>query len=163
MNFADYQEVVRRRYEYALGIDTRDWNLHRSIFTDTITMDFSSYSGNPAATLSADDWVAGLKPLFTGLDATQHVMTNPLVDIDGDSARLRMYMKAEHFLSNDGGTPDFAIGGYYDDLLERTAQGWRINAVTLTVFWSRGNRHIMELARERGLRRLQEASQSSAN
>lgn len=159
MNFADYQEVVRRRYEYALGIDTRDWALHRSIFTDTITMDFSSYSDTPAATLSADDWVTGLKPLFTGLDATQHVMTNPLVDVDGDTARLRMYMQAEHFLNDGAGTPDFAIGGYYDDRLERTADGWRINAVTLNVFWSRGNRHIMEVARNRGQRRLEGAAE----
>ena len=55
--------------EYALGIDTRDWTLYRSIFTDEITMDFSSYSGAPAATMTADAWVAQCKPLFEGLDA----------------------------------------------------------------------------------------------
>lgn len=154
MQFDDYHEIVRRRYEYALSIDTRDWALHRSIFTDEIHMDFSSYSGQPGSSMSADAWVSGLKPLFTGLQATQHVMTNPIVDVDGDAARLRMYMKAEHFLNNDSGSFDFAIGGYYDDRLVRTDAGWKISSVTLNVFWSRGNRHIMELAREIGAKKL---------
>ena len=103
MEFQDYNEIVRRRYEYALGIDTKDFALLRSIFTNEITMDFEDYSGRPAATMKADDWVNNCKILFTGLDATQHVMTNPIVDIDGDSATCKMYMKAEHFLQNDQG------------------------------------------------------------
>ena len=154
MDFADYSEIVRRRYEYALGLDTRDFVLLRSIFTERITMDFEDYSGQPAATLSADDWVAGCEVVFTGLDATQHVMSNPMVDIDGDEARCRMYMKAEHFFQNDRGDADFALGGYYEDQLVRTEAGWRIRAVTLRIFWNRGNRQIMTLAAERGAQRL---------
>ncbi|HEY5678503.1 MAG TPA: nuclear transport factor 2 family protein [Pseudomonadales bacterium] len=161
MNFDDYHAIVRRRYEYALGIDTRDWVLYRSIFTDEITMDFSSYNGRPASGMAADDWVAGCKVLFAGLDATQHVMSNPMVDVDGDIARLRMYMKAEHFLRNDQGGMDFTIGGYYDDRLVRTDEGWKMQAVTLNVFWSRGNRQIMALAAEIGKGKLEEPSSGS--
>jgi len=146
MDSADFQEIVRRRYEYAFGIDTRDYALLRSVFMERITMDFRDYSGGEVATLSADDWVAGCKVLFDGLDATQHVMTNPMVDIDGDSARCRMYMKAEHFLRNDMGSFDYAIGGYYTDELTKVEGRWLINAVTLKLFWQRGNRHIMQLA-----------------
>ncbi|MEM9620645.1 MAG: nuclear transport factor 2 family protein [Pseudomonadota bacterium] len=150
---SDNTEIVRRRYEYALGIDTRDWDLYRSIFTDQITMDFSSYSGQPASTMAADDWVANCAALFNGLDATQHVMSNPMVDVQGDTARLRMYMQAEHFLANPQGDASFTIGGYYDDQLQRTPSGWKITAVTLNVFWQRGNRHIMALAVEKAAAR----------
>lgn len=156
MDFNDYNAIVRRRYEYALGIDTRDFGLLRSVFTDEIEMDFRDYSGQPGARLAADDWVAGCKVLFCGLDATQHVMSNPMVDVDGDRAQCRMYMKAEHFLRNDQGSFDFALGGYYHDRLVRTERGWLIEAVTLRLFWNRGNRHIMTLAAERGARRLAE-------
>lgn len=142
----DFHDITRRVYEYAYGIDTRDWALYRSIFADEIHMNFQSYNGNPASTMKADDWVAGCRRLFDNLDATQHSMTNPLVDVNGDTARCRMYMQAEHFLQNRLGNPDFALGGYYDDVLVRTAKGWKISAVTLKVLWSRGNRHIMELA-----------------
>ncbi len=159
--FEDHTAITRRVYEYAYGIDTRDWDLYRSIFVDEIEMDFSSYNGNPGASMKADDWVAGCRVLFTGLDATQHSMSNPLVDIDGERARCRMYMQAEHFfsnqLSNQKGSSDFAIGGYYDDRLVRITEGWQIEAVTLNVLWSRGNRHIMELAAKLGAERLADA------
>ena len=134
MNFDDFQEITRRRYEYAMGIDTRDFELLRSIFTEDITMDFEDYSGQPSATMKADDWVAGCRVLFTGLDATQHVMSNPMVDVTGDRAECRMYMKAEHFFQNDQGNADFALGGYYTDQLIRVDGRWLINAVTLKIF-----------------------------
>ncbi len=142
----DFHDITRRVYEYGYGIDTRDWTLYRSIFANEIHMNFQSYNGNPAATMQADDWVAGCRRLFDNLDATQHSMTNPLVEVTGDTARCRMYMQAEHFLQNTSGNSDFALGGYYDDQLIRTVDGWKITAVTLNVFWSRGNRQIMELA-----------------
>ena len=152
---SDFEEITRRRYEYALGLDSRDFELHRSIFTDRITMDFSSYNGGSAQTLSADDWIAGLRPLFVGLDATQHTMTNPIVDVDvwAESARCRMYMQALHVFHDDP-QPEFTIGGYYDDELVNTDDGWKITAVTLTVWWRRGNPAIMAAARERGLAQL---------
>ena len=154
MNFEDYNEIVTRRYEYALGIDTLDFDLLRSVFTDEITMDFEDYSGQPLQTMAADDWVSGCRVLFTGLDATQHVMSNPMVSIDGTAATCRMYMKAEHFLRNDQGSMDFALGGYYTDTLRKVDDHWLISGVTLKLFWNRGNRHIMELAGRMGAERL---------
>lgn len=152
----DFREITSRVYEYAYGIDLRDWVLYRSIFADEVTVDFSSYNrGGGPRTLSADDWVAGLVPLFTGLDASQHSMSNPLVDVAGDEARCRMYMQAAHFLFDDP-EPEFTIGGYYDDRLVRTDAGWRVTAVTLTVWWRRGNEAIMPVARERGTATLGE-------
>ena len=158
MNFDDFSDITRRRYEYALGIDTRDFALLRSIFTDDITMDFEDYSGQPAALMKADDWVSGVKVLFTGLDSTQHVMTNPIVDIEGDTAQCRMYMKAEHFFQNDQGNDDFALGGYYTDQLVKADGKWLICAVKLELFWNRGNRHIMQMAAELGAKRLAAAA-----
>jgi hypothetical protein len=149
---ADHREITRRVYEYAYGIDTRDWALYRSIFCDRITTDFTSYSGGTGPNeMRADDWVAGRRPLFTGLDASQHSMSNPVVDLapDASTARCRMYMQAAHFLVDDP-EPEFTIGGYYDDHLVRTDTGWCIDAVTLTVWWRRGNPQIMVEARRRG-------------
>ncbi len=140
----DSDAINRLRYEYAFGIDTRDYALLRSIFVDEITMDFSSYNGRPGVSVRADDWVEGCSVLFNGLDATQHTMTNPLVDIaeGGRHAVQRMAMQAAHFL--DG--TEFTIGGWYQDALVRTAAGWRIEAVTLNVTWRRGDESIMQEA-----------------
>ena len=150
----DHEPITRRVYEYAYGIDTRDWALYRSIFADEITADFSSYNGREAATMPADEWVAGLTPLFTGLDATQHSLSNPLVDVTGPTARCRMYMQAAHFL-HDWPEPEFTIGGYYDDELVRSPDGWEITAVTLHVWWRRGDPALMTEASRRGMAKLQ--------
>ena len=146
---SDHEQITRRLYEYAYGIDTRDWDLYRSIFTDEIQTDFSSYHGNPGAPIAADEWVARLTTLFRGLDASQHSMSNPLVDVDGNQARCRMYMQAAHILT-DWPDPQFTIGGYYDDQLVRTDAGWKISSVTLTVWWRRGDPELMVEAGRRG-------------
>ena len=82
------------------------------------------------------------------------VHRSDVVDVDGDRATCKMYMKAEHFLQNDQGNDDFALGGYYTDQLEKQDGSWLINAVTLKIFWNRGNRHIMTMGYERGSERL---------
>jgi len=155
MTITDFEAITRKIYEYAYGIDGRDWDLYRSIFADQIDVDFSSYNQAPAASVAADDWVEGVKPLFTGLDATQHSMSNPLVDIDeadadtNQTARCRMYMRAAHFL-DDWPEPEFTIGGYYDNRLVRVDNRWQINAVTLIVRWRRGDKKLMTEATRRG-------------
>jgi hypothetical protein len=142
-------DVAETVYAYAAGVDGRDWGLYRSIFADEVEIDFSSWDGSPARRMRADDWVAGVQPLFHGLDATQHSMSNPRVTIDGERATCVMYMQAVHVLANRGGDAEFTLGGYYTDQLVKTPAGWRLCGVKLTVLWSRGNRHVMTLALQR--------------
>jgi hypothetical protein len=151
---SDHQDITEALYRYALGIDTRDWALYRSVFADLIDADFSSYNGRPASHLRADEWVGGVKPLFMGLAATQHTMTNPMVVIDGRRATCRMYMQAEHVLDDRADSPFFTIGGYYTDTLRRDTDHWVISAVTLTVLWRRGDESMMGIAAARGAERL---------
>ena len=146
----DHQAICEVRYGYALGLDTRDWELYRRIFTEEIDIDFSSFDGQPGSRMKADDWVARCQDFLTGLDASQHVMTNPMVVIEGDRARSRMYMTADHYFGNEHGGDRFVIGGYYDDRLVRSGTDWLLEAVTLTLLWERGNRQIMELAAAKG-------------
>ena len=93
-----------------------------------------------------------MRPLFTGLAATQHSMTNPVVTIDGDTASCRMYMQAHHVFEPEKEDSWFTIGGYYDDTLLRDAK-FEFNRVKLTVLWRKG-RIIMQLARSEGHRLL---------
>lgn len=143
----DYREILETVYRYAAGIDRRDWSLYRSIFTDAVEVDFSSYDGKPPMRCSVDEWLDRIRPLFEGLDATQHVMTNPRVAVDGGSAVCEMYVQAIHVLRRDGSQRTFTIGGYYTDRLVRRDDGWKLSAVRLTVLWSDGDRRVMHDAR----------------
>lgn len=146
----DRTEITDTINKYATGIDLRDWSLYRSIFADEVEIDFSSFGGQPAAKQKADDWVTGVKSVLSGFDATQHVLTNHVIDIDGDRAQTRVYMKAEHFLANSLGDNSIALGGYYSHTLERQSDGWKITKCKLTVTWNRGNRQLFQMATERG-------------
>jgi hypothetical protein len=152
---SDHQQITELVYTYALGIDTRDWSRYRSIFADHVAIDFTSYSGGRAFTVPAETWLDRVKPVFTGLAATQHSMTNPIVHVDGDRATCSMYMQAFHalepsFVASTTDENSFTIGGYYTDSFERAAPGWLVNGVTLTVLWRRGNESIMTTAAQRG-------------
>jgi hypothetical protein len=153
MTAADKLAVAETVYRYAIGIDTRDFTLYRSIFTPEVAIDFTSYNDGEAAVMTADEWVRTVRPLFTGLAATQHSMTNPLAAVDGDRATCRMYMQAHHVYQADDPASWFTIGGYYDDTLVRCADGpagWLLTGVTLTVLWRCGDPAIMVAARTAG-------------
>ena len=149
MNNNDFVEITRRRYEYAMGIDSHDFKLLRSVFSEDIVMDFEDYNGMPKAKFKADEWVESCKPLFLGLDSTQHIMTNPIVEVEGDRASCRMQMQATHFFI-DGDQKEFSIGGYYEDKLLPNGEQWSISAVTLKIFWRRGVQDIMAAATKKG-------------
>lgn len=153
-------DAAQTVYAFAYGIDRRDWDGYRKIFVappTEIVFDYESYHGRPASAMNVDTWIGAVTPLFSGLDATQHSMSNPIVEMDDDgtAAQCRVYMQAAHFLWRDdleaqtgSADPEFTIGGYYDDHLVLDADGrWRIDAVKLTVWWRRGNEAIMSLAR----------------
>ena len=143
---ADIQETILK---YATGIDTRDWALYRSIFADEVYLDFSSYSGQPASTMTGDQWAEAVQAMLPGFDATQHVLTNFVIDLDGDEATAAVYMKAEHFIANSSGDNSHTLGGFYVHKMKRHGEDWKIHATTLNVTWSRGNRDVYRLATER--------------
>ena len=155
MDASDELAVAQTVYRYATGVDRRDWTLYRSLFAEVVTFDFSSYSpASPPRRMSADEWVAGLVPLFTGLAATQHSMTNPLARIDRDTAAITMYVHAHHVFDPTDAASWFTIGGYYDDTLARVDGHWLLTGVRLTVTWRAGDPEIMQRARAEGIRRL---------
>ena len=150
---ADRAAISDVLHRYATGLDMRDWALYRSIFTDEVDLDFSSI-GIPPARIPADDWVERARVLFAGFDATQHLSANHVHDIRGDEATCTSYMRAEHFVITNEGDNYYTMGGYYTNRLVRTAEGWKLSGVTLTVTWNRGNRHVLRLAARRGRERL---------
>ena len=140
----DHREICETVYRYAYGIDTKDWDLYRSIFTDDVWIDFTSYRpGRPASTMAADTWVGAVRSQMVRLAATHHAMTNPLVTVDGDRATCQMYIDADHALEVGNDEAWFSLGGHCTDTLVRTADGRRIDGVTLTVRWRRGDESIM--------------------
>ena len=142
---ADHLAVCDVLYRFAEGIDLRDFELYRSVFTDEIEVDYSSHRPGSAGRMRADDWVERARRRFTALDATQHVMSNPRVSVDGNTAICSMYVVAHHHHRHAGRADSYTLGGRYVDLLTRTDGRWRISRLALQVWWSEGNPALVGL------------------
>ncbi|NKQ57219.1 nuclear transport factor 2 family protein [Amycolatopsis sp. K13G38] len=155
----DWIEICQTRYRLAAAIDGRDWDLARAVVDTQVELDYSSYASERVpGRVPAEEWIAYLATLFPGFDATQHSLSNPVVELAGDAAGSTMAMTAEHLL--DGCR--FTIGGRYEDAYRRRDGRWRLTATRLVVRWVHGDAAIMPLALERGVALRGEAARPLA-
>ena len=145
---SDLRDLIHR---YAFGLDTRDWDMWRSVFTDEVVMDMSDYEPDPPPQRRpADTYLAYVRRLFAGFDATQHFIGTHRFIIDGDRATIVAHMRAEHWVTSGQGGDRYTMYGTYTDECVRTADGWRISEVKLSLLREDGNRHVMRVAARRG-------------
>ena len=125
---------------YGAGVDERDWQDWADIFTDPLHTDFSGIDAAFApATVARADHVAGTRAVLEQFDATQHMITNIQIVFDGDGARVRAVMRAEHWLDGLRGAPRYTMFGVYENGVTRTGDGWRISTLALRVVREEGN------------------------
>lgn len=141
----DREAVANVIKRYAKAIDTRDWALLKTVFTEDVEADFRSFGGREVQK-GRETWVGIVKGTISGLDATQHFTGNHVAEVDGDRARLNAYIIAAHWLDDARGDSEYTVGGDYDIELRREGDGWRICKYTLNVTWHRGNRDILRQA-----------------
>ena len=79
-----------------------------------------------------DAIIARIERPISRLDATQHLVGNHQVHVDGDTATHRCYLQSQHVKRGTPGGDNFLIGGTYEDRLARTPEGWRITHRTMT-------------------------------
>ncbi|MEU1430219.1 nuclear transport factor 2 family protein [Nocardia sp. NPDC005746] len=140
---ADIIEAVTRLFWF---IDIRDWDAFPGVFADVVTLDYSSVWGGEPATVNPGRIRADWESLIGAFDATQHLLGNHLVTVDGDRAELTAVFQAVHLLANPLGSPRWTLGGTYRIGLRLVAGVWKVEAMVMTAQWADGNKDIMNLA-----------------
>ncbi|MET9507383.1 nuclear transport factor 2 family protein [Streptomyces flavidovirens] len=134
----------------AFHADQREWERLAGVFAEKVTLDYTSLAGGEPAELTPAEIVAAWTSALGGYDATQHLITNHLVDIEGDTAVCTAAFQATHRLATAHGSALWTLGGTYRFGLVRTAgHGWRISSVVMTTVWADGNQHLPALAAAR--------------
>jgi len=115
---SDVEQITDVLVRYATGIDSRDWNLFRTCFTEDCRLDYGDLGRWDSREAVARFMIAS----HSG--PSMHRLSNFAISISGDAARARSYVDA--MVYGPGGFGGAHSVGYYDDELIRTADGWRI-------------------------------------
>jgi 3-phenylpropionate/cinnamic acid dioxygenase small subunit len=130
VNVADRLAVSDVLIRYATAQDSRDWELLGSCFTDDARLDYDT-----SGVFGRDDFVAHSRAGLARMKATQHCVTNHVVEVDGDRARSTSYVIAQHVRQDD---VTFTLGGTYHDEFVRSGTGWRIASRRFVTSWKAG-------------------------
>jgi hypothetical protein len=123
---ADIEDVVAR---LAHTQDDKDFAGFGALFAEQVRLQISPQDGAAPRVLSADDMAELGRSVLGGFTSTQHLTSNVLCDIDGDTARCRTSVQAYHHVPTEPGVADYCIQRNRWELeLRRAADGWRITA-----------------------------------
>lgn len=124
----DVEQITDVLVRYATGIDTKNWALFRTCFTDDASFDYGEIGQWSDADGITDFMIAA----HQAMSDTKHMMHNIVVDFQNDDhATAVTYVHTVQALAADP-TQWIDGVGQYDDHLVRTDSGWRISSRTFT-------------------------------
>jgi 3-phenylpropionate/cinnamic acid dioxygenase small subunit len=120
---SDHELIIDVLVRYATGIDTRDWALFRTCFTESVHAD---YGADVGSWHDVDGITEYMTVMHQDMLDTKHMLTNFAIEVDGDTASASTYVRAVLVVTDDPLTWYEPVGRY-EDRLVRTADGWRIS------------------------------------
>jgi 3-phenylpropionate/cinnamic acid dioxygenase small subunit len=122
---SDRLEIQELLVKYAHAVDTRDWDAFEQVFTPDATIDYTEMGGSRGNVAETRAFLEMAMPNFAGF---QHMISNTVLEIDGDTAKARTICHNPMVIDKgDGETHVFFCGLWYRDVLKRTPDGWRIH------------------------------------
>ena len=114
-------------HRYSTAIDTRDWTLFRSVFTDGARLDYGAGLGSYD---DADAFTAVMQAGHDALGLTIHRLSNVVIT-PGTPLRVRSY--GDNINLAPGNASGHHGAAYYDDEIVPTQDGLKIDARTVTL------------------------------
>lgn len=114
---------------YALGMDLRDYDLARSAFAAD-GVGIGKEGPEPI-----DAYLKATYAVAESFHATQHVISNQYISIDGDEAELWSYGVAHHKVEKGQDRDEIIAGVQYRDKCREFADGWLIVERLVVPMW----------------------------
>jgi len=135
---SDIIELNQLAYRYAAAVDACDVDAFLGVFHPGARLrSYHPDTEAPFADLTGHEQLASIPNTMRGMYRhTAHMMTNHLVDVDGDSASGQVLCTARH-LSNDSDQPNsMNVIIRYIDRYERREGAWKIADRQIRFLWS---------------------------
>ncbi len=142
----DQADIALLMTNYALGIDSHDWDLFAGCWDEDVEADLAG-DGEFKKYHSGKEIAAIIEEAESAIDGTQHQMSNFQIDVAEDTAEGRVYLKNYQWFPNSMGDSNAIAGGYYEVKYVRKAEGWKIKRLGCTYTWHTGNYAVASLAK----------------
>lgn len=142
-------EIANSVARWFAAIDRRDWKAAEAFMVDPFLLDYSSFSGEPAAALKPGDILSNWARFLPGFDATHHQIGNSDIECDETKAIVKCYVTASHFVASAAEGPVWTVVGTYQIPLVRDGNVWRLSGCRLDFKYQHGNTALPALAQQR--------------
>jgi SnoaL-like domain len=139
---SDHRLLINLVNRIFTAADLRDWTTYRSMMMDTVDVDFSGVGPHRPGPAAADHLARNTRHALGAVRLTQHMLTNHVVKVDGDQARVSFYEQALHHHPALGEHPDrntWTLFARATRDATRTENGWRIHGAGLQIRHQTGN------------------------
>jgi ketosteroid isomerase-like protein len=119
----DIASIVNVINFYAVAVDAHRYAMFERIFTEDVECDV----GGGAVFTDRATLMKVFADIHAVFDATQHITSGHAVALHGDRANCLSYVSGRFRREIDGSPCVFHSTGWYDDVLVRQADGWRIS------------------------------------
>ena len=131
-------EIVSLTVKYCWALDERDWDSLSEVFSSDA---YAKYGVTEHKGI--DSIIEKCQKALLPLDFSHHMVTNHVVELEGDEATCKCYFQAQHVRNSTPGGVNFIIAGKYEDELTRINGEWKISSRVLTKIWTEGNEKVV--------------------
>lgn len=126
---AEHYAIGQLAKIYALGMDLRDYALSRSAFAP------NGIGIGKSGPEPIDTYLPNTYKTAASFQATQHVISNQYIDLDGDNAVLWSYGVVHHKVAKGEARDEIIAGVQYRDKCQKFADGWLIVERSVALQW----------------------------
>ena len=128
-----------------IATDQSNWEIVEQCFSQKVTLDYSSMTGQPASELTTKQIVESWKTILPGFDYTHHQLGNFIIQADNNTATVFCYGTATHFIESATDQTWTVVGSYDFDLVKKNSS-WKISKMKFNFKYQSGNLKLPQLA-----------------
>ncbi len=123
---ADIEAIKQVKYRYLRALDTKHWDDFADTLAEDVRGDYGSSLGKELHFTNRADLVDYMRSACGPNVVTEHRVTHPEIDVNGDTAMGGWYLQDRVIVAEY----DFMLIGaaFYRDSYRRTDAGWKISA-----------------------------------
>lgn len=129
----DRLEVQELLVRYCYAADDKDWQAFEALFTDDAIIDFTAFGGPRC---SPAEMTAFLRNVAATMNGWQHTISTNILESSGGNIKSRT--AAQVMMMPKGGEGNQQVmftGLWYNDLIVRSAQGWKFKERVQVYSW----------------------------